>query len=83
MRKLIKVRLRHIRGGEPKSSGFCPVALAIRDAGISVFFVCAGEISYGYPKHVNATPPRSVKRFIRRFDDRKPVKPFNFFLEEK
>lgn len=61
----------------------CPIALAIKRAGHIA--KVGSEVVYLPPNVRRAfrptSLPRSAQRFIRRFDQAKPVEPFNFFLE--
>lgn len=61
----------------------CPVALAIKgiDESYHPWVVSTRIMIYLNGSRVSIDTPRSVNRFVRRFDSRKPVKPFNFFLE--
>ena len=73
---LIKVRLEHIERGTD-SPFECAVALALREAlgdGDVVVFEHVIQIGSGERRR----PPVRAVRFIRRFDDGKPVKPFRF-----
>ena len=80
MKTLIKVRRKHINEGMPSAES-CPVALAIEDSGLGdPEVVGAGLIIVNGKKYKE---PRSVTRFIAKFDEGKKVKPFNFFLVEK
>jgi len=84
---IVHVKKRHIKFGEPSCSSRCPVALAINvvDGFNKEVLVSPkdkdlrGGIKIGN-KHYHA--PRSVERFVNRFDKGKPVKPFNFKLKE-
>ena len=80
MKTLIKVRRKHINEGRPSAES-CPVALAIEDSGFrSPDVGGAGLIFVDGKKYKE---PRSVTRFVAKFDGGKKVKPFNFFLVEK
>lgn len=84
MNKLIKVRRKHIEAVDRSflyGSNNCPVALAFKDAGYKDAVVCtAYQIFLGKPAKMIRSP-RSVSRFVNRFDDGKKVKPFNFILK--
>lgn len=87
MKKLIQVTQKHINKGKRKAFNSCPVALAIKDTGYSYVDVDQIAIEFG-ESLLNCSgmiPPRSVKRFVNKFDEkgRKHVKPFNFFLVQK
>lgn len=88
MRRLISVTKQNIRDGESSRWGDgktdpceCPVARAIRESlGYTVAAYGAGVYCQRWEQSVPA--PRSVRRFIRRFDVGGPraVKPFSFYL---
>lgn len=76
----IQVTEKHIKRGKRKCAWRCPVALALQDVLDGPFLVgkdCiyAGRNPYACPK--------SVSRFVMRFDSGKLVKPFTFVLKEK
>lgn len=86
MRKLIKVEQRHINRGVREDADSCPVARACNAAKLGYEFSAKGEtldFKRGGDYYLPTTAPRSVQRFIKRFDKlgRKAVKPFNFYLE--
>ncbi len=61
----------------------CPVALAIKRAlnkknGICVFRDCIGL--GGYKTSPKVMLPTRATKFIDRFDEGKPVQPFNFYI---
>jgi hypothetical protein len=77
----ISVTKEHIKKGKPTFPSACPIALALKDAGFTTPIVIdtfmreeEADIYYDLP--------RSCSRFIRRFDTKKSVKPFNFILKE-
>ena len=87
---IVRIKQHHIKFGVPNCSSRCPVALGIVDIDDSYSFGTEilvspkdkdlrGGIKIG-DKHYLA--PRSVERFVKRFDKGKPVKPFNFKLKE-
>ena len=84
MRTLIKVTKEDIANGCPESTNNCPIARAILRQ------VKTDWVSVGYcikvvdqdAQHLKYKCPRSAKRFINRFDNGEPVKPFNFYLEK-
>jgi hypothetical protein len=77
----VKVTKDHIKRGEQESAAHCPVALAVRDymKGYKdgTIFVDHEIIEIG---HFSFFSPRSVARFIRKYDAGRPVKPFTFTL---
>lgn len=81
MKTLIKVRRKHINEGRPSAAESCPVALAIEDSGFR--FPDVGGAGLIFVDGKKYKEPRSVTRFIAKFDEGRKVKPFNFFLVEK
>ena len=91
MRKLIKVTKKHIKNGIPLDKYKCPVAKAILEnvfANYSVR-VTSSYIEISAPEswcgYFYYKVPRSVQRFIRKFDSinvkkHKMAQPFNFYL---
>ena len=83
-RKLIKVTQEYIDKGKLGSIQYCPIALAVKDqtdSNCSVFDDHLNIYSnFGRPGCYWL--PTRARKFINRFDDRKPVKPFNFYLNE-
>ena len=81
----IKVTQDDIDNGDRKNAYSCAVALACMRAGIKSPKVDTDEINeineHGGSQRTWDTP-RMVARFIERFDDRRPVKPFSFELPE-
>jgi hypothetical protein len=75
----VRVLKRHILKGIPASVCSCPIALAVREVGtqkkkVSVTFeIQVGKKYYDLPTVAN--------RFINKFDDGEPVKPFSFTAE--
>ena len=94
MRTLMKVTQTDINKGCRAVNFNCPVARAIRRQYTnchycSVYYDATVEILVIDPKTANSKMetyklPRSVLRFIKRFDKfgKKAVKPFNFYLEK-
>ncbi len=83
-RLLINVNQKHIKTGRKNFKNktlfrarSCPVALALIDAGVTNAVVLTAR---AYSDMGNHLLPRSVRRFINRFDHDEPVKPFNFYL---
>jgi hypothetical protein len=84
---VIKVTEKDIQLGAPDSPEQCPIARAVRCACPQFQFVYVGEDFLG----VRQTPgdlqtcqqidlPEIARRFIRDFDERKPVQPISFEL---
>lgn len=86
--QIITVKAKHIRHGIQETATFCPVALALKEAGIENVSVGNREINTTYYdngiiKEERAYHcPRSVTRFVKKFDrkGKKAVKPFSFKL---
>jgi hypothetical protein len=80
----IDVTDRHIRDGRPGVCARCPVALALVDhPAIRAAFAMGPHclVIHTLDATVHYTcPPRSVARFIRRFDVGKSTDPFSFFV---
>jgi hypothetical protein len=83
--KKIQVTKKDIRSGDPGFSRSCPVALAVirtyPDAVAVRVFKELVRIDTRYMIH-SVLNPRSVQRFVRRFDKGKKVQPFNFLMKE-
>lgn len=82
MRKMVHVRQEHIDRGECHNPFKCPIALAMNNDTGELYSV--GVDSY----HIEDSPrdfprllPRRAKQFIKLFDNKKPVIPFNFYIE--
>ena len=78
MSRTFQVTGKHIREGKPNILYACPIALSLNEAtgcatSVGVEVVRIGGDFYDLP--------RSVQRFIKRFDAGKPVKPFRFRLD--
>ena len=79
----IEVKQEHIDKGYRRSKCWCPVALALRDAGLEQPSVNPLRIIYSRGLHtVGCEVPESAKQFILAFDVGECVKPFSFALEE-
>lgn len=81
MGKRIKIHVtsEDIRDGQCINDG-CPVALALKRTTGKVHNVGFLTLMDKNWKRI-ADAPRSVQRFVRRFDANKPVQPFTFFLQ--
>lgn len=87
MRKLIHVTQEHIKAART-DAGYtghtCPVARAVEDAGLSNNGTRVTEdsiqLNYYDFNSQRISAPRSVRRFVNRFDQGKPVQPFNFYV---
>jgi hypothetical protein len=74
----IEVKEHHILKGRRRCALFCPVALALRDIGMSEPVVATKELTY---RDKLIPLPQNVKDFIYKFDRREDVAPFTFELE--
>lgn len=78
----IYVTQEDINNGTPVSAYSCPIALAIKKA-LPNYTPCVMSDSIklvSMDDFSSIANPESVRRFISRFDNSKPVKPFNFIL---
>lgn len=76
--KKIQVKQEDIDKGRRNVCFDCPIALALRREGYRDVVVGSAAV------RISTTVielPRSARRFINRFDNRKKVQPFNFILE--
>ena len=79
---IIRVKQEHIKEGIRNSPWNCAVALAIKDANLLSRKSKAVSVSGSIEVDKFVYPcPRSVDRFINKFDAGKKVKPFNFKLD--
>lgn len=83
-KKLIRVTQKHIDDGTPESPWYCPVALALKDAGLINVDVNEQYIDYtsfdpsGYFK---IETPQKLKKFLHEFDcGEEEVKPIQFYV---
>ena len=79
MKLKIKVTQEDINNGEPCETMSCPVALALSRQ-LNLFNPVYVSYSYFSTDNKYVYLPRSVKRFIHRFDSGEEVKPFNFII---
>lgn len=77
----IRVTKADIKKGKPQEGDACPVFLAIRRKIDTVETVNADDITFrdGNGYRAIATPYKP-RKWITRFDDFKPVRPFSFTL---
>ena len=59
----------------------CPVALALRKKLKCTYEVSVTRDNSYLTCNYEVENPRSVRRFIKKFDEKEPVKAFNFFLD--
>lgn len=76
----VQVMRRHIQKGRPDCC-YCPVALALNERTGRAWTVSFFKLSLNLEEFM--ATPRSVSRFIVRFDKNKPVKPFRFRIPAK
>lgn len=80
----IKVTQEDIAKGIPEDEGSCPVALALKHAGMMDVEVSLERAEAWYGRRLfNVELPSKARRFIKRFDAGKLVKPFSFTLNIK
>lgn len=89
---VVDVKRKHIKEGTTESATTCPIALALMPMvaktpwvqGNSVKLVDRDTIYYVHASHRRRSIlPAAARRFIKRFDAGKPVKPFKFKLKLK
>lgn len=69
-----------INRGVRNNARKCPVALALKEAGLTRVVVCGGVDFGPVPYRQSILLNRRVLCFIGRFDHGKPVKPFSFTI---
>lgn len=81
----VQVTTAHIKAGRPGRCRECPVALAVADAicGAALVSACPAWITMFLQdeedgREVRVSTPRHVAAFIRAFDARRYVAPFDF-----
>jgi len=76
----IKVTKEHIKNGIVHCGDSCPVALALIDEFGTGCGIAVGTLDIDiYEK--TCPLPEKVTRFIHRFDDQEPVRPFKFNIQ--
>lgn len=83
MKLKLKVTNRDIKEGNAGTTDSCPVALAALRAGFEEPSVSDNKIELKTPagSTLRIRTPRSVAKFIERFDEDKSVRPGTFTLE--
>jgi hypothetical protein len=85
MKRLVHVTQDHIDQGDPEKPDSCAVALALRELPEVSYARVGAVFLHVRPKSAPieelVPSPRSVRRFIKRFDDGKPTEPFCFILK--
>jgi hypothetical protein len=77
----ISVTLEHIKNGIPSHPHQCPVALAFREAGFTRALVGKSQVrANGYDSPLSSLSD-AVKVFVRSFDEKNHVEPFDFEFE--
>ena len=88
MEVTVKVLDRHIQKGKPNKCAECPIALALVDAGFDRPWVDHSLVHYfAKPDGVREELyhfwlPGDAVGFVEDFDEGKPVKPFEFIVDE-
>ena len=82
----ITVTATHIRIAEPGNPYFCPVNLALRDAGLKRVKVTRCTIRYSHNRArmlpgIRKELPKKAQDFLFKYDTNQEVKPFQFELE--
>jgi hypothetical protein len=81
----IHVQQKHIDQGESRRSCFCPIALALADSFSDVIYASVGTGDFAVNRRgfnlLQSPLPESASKFVRAFDNGKPVKPFTFEIE--
>lgn len=86
MKRRIKVTKDHIKLGHRGRFCFCPVAIALLDAGFERVYVTGDQIRFelyhgNQRVNVEVDAPKSVAKFVDIFDEKGKVEPFGFTLE--
>lgn len=87
MKKKIKVTATDIKKGIVNNCEDCPVAQAIRRqcrakmVAVDDNYITFDRSNQGRLRSFVACPPKAVGIFVRRFDQNKSVKPFEFTLD--
>jgi hypothetical protein len=83
MKMKIEVTAEDIKNGIRTLKCDCPVALALKRAGLREPIVNCDKVFF-FPKLHSPQDirplPKKVTAFIRKFDDNRPVQPFSFCL---
>lgn len=77
----VKVTDPNIKQGHKKSFCFCPIAIAMMEAGFEAVRVEPDIISFepsDSDTMIHLSVPDKLKKFIKSFDTKKSVKPFQF-----
>ena len=80
---VIAVTATDIKNGEPSNAKACPIALAIKRAGIRFpsKFIGVGYYDIGLNGGATVPLPLAAQEFIDKFDHREKVKPFGFKIK--
>lgn len=78
--RTIRVTQEHIDKGIRNDVCLCPVALALKSAGICEPYVTGDEIEVGSASY---SPPEKVTNFIFKFDAGESVRPFKFSVPNR
>lgn len=74
---LVNVTARDIENGEAGVCSMCPIALALKRKGLKGWVLPVSVMVDG----TYVVLPENASDFIEMFDNKKPVKPFKFWLE--
>jgi hypothetical protein len=77
----VEVKQKHIKNGIPGSACRCPIALAVKDAGLEEPAVICGITFGSIENRIRVPLLKKASAFIDRFDNSQPVKPFSFQLK--
>lgn len=86
----ISVQNKHIKKGKPRESNACPIYWAVKDmcqfALADEINVNCRQISAEFSRGFKCVEkgfrlPMKAQRFVERFDDGMPVKPFSFCVK--
>jgi hypothetical protein len=79
----VQVTQRHIDKGEKNDCNYCPVGIAMRESTGCYVVVTQQAAAFTHDKYGTFAEkmPKSVERFIERYDRGESVKPFQFRLK--
>lgn len=84
---IVEVTQEDIDNGSPANAGHCPIALAVKRAtgarDVVVSVERSGEIYVHNDKTTVYRHTKASGKFVTKFDEDKPVKPFKFRLIKK
>ena len=74
---IVKVTMKHIKNGKKHDCRYCPIGLALKDAGINTMDK-EHWVSKGFAMWLKNGVSRKFEDFSSKFDFGIPVKPFSF-----